>query len=75
MSVGRLASYLILIMLLVMVVVGGGGMLLPTVFNLNTDLMFVLLPLTMGMLIMCAYVLGRKLGRMVVSDIRKLGAK
>ena len=74
MSVGRLVSYLILIMLLVMVMVGGGGMLLPAVFNLNTDLMFVLLPLTLGMLIVCAYVLGRKLLRMAVTDIRKMQA-
>ena len=72
MSVGRLLGYLILIMLFVMVMVGGGGMLLPAVFNLNTDLMFVLLPITLVMWITCAYVLGGKLVRMAAADIRKM---
>lgn len=72
MSVGRLFSYLVLVTLFIMVMGGGWGMLLPMLFNLDTDFMFVLLPVAMIMLIMCAYVLGRKLVRMTVTDIKKM---
>lgn len=69
MSVGRLLSYLLLANLLIMIVLGGWGMLLPIVFNLNTDLMFVIMPVAVIMLTLSVYVVGRKLVRMMRADL------
>lgn len=69
MSVARLLAYLIWMALFIMVLVGGWGMLLPTVFNWDHDLMFVILPITMILLIAFGYLVGRKLCRMVRKDL------
>ena len=69
MNVMRLLAYLVLVHVLIMIVMGGWGMLLPIVFNLNTDLMFVLLPLAVITLAVVAYVVLRQLVRMIRTDL------
>lgn len=67
----RLLTYGVMIVMLLVTVMGGVGALLPTIFNLNTDIMFVLLPLTTAVIVAVAVSLMRRIVRMVRTDIAK----
>lgn len=71
MKISRLAVYLLLIVAVIMLLFGGGGMLLPTVANLNTDLVFVMLPVVVVTLILAVYSLIVRLVRMMVEDCNR----
>lgn len=67
----RLLTYGVMIVMLLVTVMGGVGALMPTIFNLNSDIMFVLLPLTTAVIVAVAISLMRRIVRMVRTDIAK----
>lgn len=70
-SLFRMLTYGVMIVLLLVTVMGGVGALMPTIFNLNSDIMFVLLPLTTALIVAVAVSLMRRIVRMVRTDIAK----
>lgn len=70
-SLFRMLTYGLMIVLLLITVMGGLGALMPAIFNLNTDLMFVMLPLTTVVIVAVSISLIRWIVRMIRTDITK----
>ena len=70
-SLFRMLTYGVMIVLLLVTVMGGFGALMPAIFNLNTDLMFVMLPLTTVVIVAVSISLIRWIVRMIRTDIAK----
>jgi hypothetical protein len=70
-SLFRMLTYGVMIVLLLITVMGGFGALMPAIFNLNTDLMFVMLPLTTVVIVAVSISLIRWIVRMIRTDIAK----
>ena len=70
-SLFRMLTYGVMIVLLVITLGGGFGVLMPTIFNLNTDLVFVLLPLCMAFIVAISISLVHRIVRMIRTDVAK----
>jgi hypothetical protein len=70
-SLFRMLTYGVMIVLLLITVMGGFGALMPAIFNLNTALMFVMLPLTTVVIVAVSISLIRWIVRMIRTDIAK----
>lgn len=71
MSVGRILSYGVLIIMLMLTLSVGPGALMPSIFNWDSDLMFVALPLVALGIFVTAFVIVRQIARMVRTDLAK----
>lgn len=71
MSLVRIFTYGVWIMLLLFMVVGGLGAVLPSIFNWDSDLMFVALPVVMLLIFTVSVAIVRRISRMVRVDLAK----
>jgi hypothetical protein len=69
---GRILSYGVLIIMLLLLVGGGLGAVLPSIFNWDSDLMFVVLPVAVLLIVTVSVAIVRRIARMVRTDIAKL---
>jgi len=69
---GKIAAYAAMVVSLLATVIGGFGWLLPRIYGLDTDMMFVLLPTALVMTIVTIYFQITILVRMVRTDINRM---
>jgi hypothetical protein len=69
---GRILSYGLLITMLMLLVGGGVGAVLPSIFNWDSDLMFVALPVVALLIFTMCFAIVRCIARMVRTDVAKL---
>ena len=70
-SMMRMIVYSVVMILILFVVGGGMGFLLPTIFNWDSDLMFVTLPIAVALMLILATKLIQVWVRMIRTDVAK----
>ena len=70
-SVLRMFTYSVVIIMLLFVVGGGMGFLLPWIFNWDSDLMFVVLPIAVSLMVIVSVKLIQVWVRMIRTDVAK----
>lgn len=70
-STGRIFTYSLVVWSLLLVAGGGFGALLPSIFNMDGDLMFVLLPAAVLGIVVTLSLLVRVLVRMAIKDYKQ----
>ena len=70
-SMMRMIVYSVVMILILFVLGGGMGFLLPTIFNWDSDLMFVTLPIAVALMVIMAAKLIQVWARMIRTDVAK----
>lgn len=70
-SMTRMIVYSVVMILILFVLGGGMGFLLPTIFNWDSDLMFVTLPIAAALMAIMATKLIQVWVRMIRTDVAK----
>lgn len=70
-SVLRMFTYSVVMIMLLFVLGGGMGFLLPWIFNWDSDLMFVALPIAVSLMVIIAAKLIQVWVRMIRTDVAK----
>lgn len=70
-SMMRMIVYSVVMIMILFVVGGGMGFLLPWIFNWDSDLMFVALPMAVALMIIMAAKLIQLWVRMIRTDVAK----
>lgn len=70
-SMMRMIVYSVVMILILFVLGGGMGFLLPTIFNWDSDLMFVTLPIAVALMVIMAAKLIQVWVRMIRTDVAK----
>ena len=70
-SVLRMFTYSVVMIMLLFVLGGGMGFLLPWIFNWDSDLMFVALPIAVSLMVIIAAKLIQVWVRMIRTDVTK----
>jgi len=71
-SVLRMFTYSVIMIMILFVVGGGMGFLLPWIFNWDSDLMFVMLPIAVAIMVIVSVKLIQVWVRMIRTDINKM---